>query len=134
MYGGAYRWIMNSLKSAARQAKQRLRTDFWGKCQSDITATTMEAERMGRNAGKVKSSLYTKVKSVIKGETPDEFYIKVKTLLDEHGEVSDAIGRLTDKEYFATLGYEERQRYTMELSAKYLAALEKYRREKESGI
>lgn len=125
---------MNNLKAAARQAKQRLRTDFWGKCQNDIAATAEQAERQGRNAVKVKSSLYTKVRSVIKGETPDEFYIKVKTLLDEHGEVSDAIGRLTDKEYFSALNYEERQRYTMELSSKYLAALEKYRREKESGI
>ena len=125
---------MNNLKAAARQAKQRLRTDFWGKCQNDITATAEQAEKQGRNAVKVKSSLYTKVRSVIKGETPDEFYLKVKTLLDEHGEVSDAIGRLTDKEYFSTLNYEERQRYTMELSSKYLAALEKYRREKESGI
>ena len=125
---------MNSLKTAARQAKQRLRTDFWSKCQSDILTVTADAERRGQNAGKIKSSLYTRVKNVIKGEAPDEFYLKVKTLLDEHGEVSDAIGRLTDKEYFSTLNYEERQRYTMELSAKYLAALEKYRREKESGI
>ena len=125
---------MESLKKAAKQAKQRLRTDFWGKCQSDILAYERDAEKRGQNPVKVKSHLYSKVKSVVKGETVDEFYLKVKTLLDEHGEVSDAIGRLTDKQYFSTLGYEERQRYTMELSAKYLAALEKYRREKESGI
>ena len=125
---------MNSLKAAARQAKQRLRTDFWGKCQSDILEYERNATARGQNAVKVKSHLYTKVKSAIKGETPDEFYLKVKTLLDEYGEVSDAIGRLTDKQYYATLSYEERQRYTMQLSAKYLAALEKYRREKESGI
>ncbi len=125
---------MNSLKSAAKQAKQRLRTDFWSKCQSDIAAVTADAQKRGRNAGKVKSDLYAKVKSSIKGEVYDDFYLKVKALLDEYGEVSDAIGRLTDKQYFATLNYEERQRYTMELSAKYLAALEKYRKEKDSGI
>lgn len=125
---------MNSLKSAARQAKQRLRTDFWNKCSEDISAQTADAEARGQNAGKVRNELYTKVRKVIKGETQDDFYLKVKCLLDEHGEVSDAIGRLTDKQYYATLNYEERQRYTMELSAKYLAALEKYRKEKESGI
>ena len=54
--------------------------------------------------------------------------------MDEYGETSDAIGRLTDREYFNTLSYEERQRYTMELSGKYLAALEKYRKEKESAL
>lgn len=125
---------MDNLKLAAKQAKQRLRTDFWGKCKSDISVTAQQAEKRGQNVGKVKSSLYSKVKSVIKGEVPDEFYLKVKRLLDEHGEVSDAIGRLTDKAYYSTLNYEERQRYTMELSTKYLSALEKYRREKESGI
>ncbi len=125
---------MDNLKLAAKQAKQRLRTDFWGKCKTDISITAEEAGKRGQNVGKVKSHLYTKVKNVIKGEAPDEFYLKVKRLLDEYGEVSDAIGRLTDKQYFSTLGYEERQRYTMELSAKYLAALEQYRREKESGI
>ena len=126
--------MVNSLKTAARQAKQRLRTDFWSKCQSDIQSFTDDAQRRGQNANKVRNGLYTKVKSAIKGEAPDEFYLKVKTLLDEHGEVSDAIGRLTDRELFSTLSYEERQRYTMELSSKYLVALEKYRKEKESGI
>ena len=67
----------------------------------------------------------------IKGSAPDEFYLKVKAMLDECGEVSDAIGRLTDKAYYATLSYEEKQRYNLELSARYLAALERYRKERE---
>ncbi|MDE6075580.1 MAG: hypothetical protein K2G26_04005, partial [Clostridia bacterium] len=100
----------------------------------DVDTTAREAEKNGKNAGKVKSHLYDKVKSVIRGEAEDEFYLKVKKLLDEYGETSDAIGRLTDREYFNTLSYEERQRYTMELSSKYLAALEKYRKEKESAL
>ena len=96
--------------------------------------TARQAEMNGKNASRVKSHLYERVRSVIRGEEEDEFYLKVKKLLDEHGEVSDALGRLTDREYFQTLSYEERQRYTMELSAKYLAALEKYRKEKESAL
>ena len=75
--------------------------------------------------------MLSRVKSVIKGEEKDEFYLKVKELLDTYGEVSDAIGRLTDREKYEKLSYEEQQRYTMELSSKYLEALEKYRREKE---
>ena len=67
------------------------------------------------------------------GEKEDEFYLKVKKMLDSEGEVSDAIGRLTDKQYFDTLSYEEKQRYTLELSNKYLAALQKYRKEKLFG-
>lgn len=125
---------MDDLRTMAKQAKKRLGTDFWRRCKEDVDTTAKEAEKCGKNPVKVKSHLYNKVKSVIRGEEEDGFYLKVKALLDEHGEVSDAIGRLTDKEYFRTLSYEERQRYTMELSAKYLAALEKYRKEKESAI
>lgn len=125
---------MDDLKIMAKQAKRRLATDFWRQCKEDVDLTAKEAERQGKNAVKVKSHLYGKVKKAIRGQTDDEFYLKVKKLLDEYGEVSDAIGRLTDKEYFETLSYEERQRYTMELSSRYLEALEKYRREKEAAI
>ena len=125
---------MDDIKLMAKQAKRRLGTDFWKKCKADVDDTARRAEECGKNASKVKSHLYDKVKSVIRGEEVDSFYLQVKKLLDEHGEVSDAIGRLTDAEYYKTLSYEERQRYTMELSSKYLAALEKYRKEKESGV
>lgn len=45
--------------------------------------------------------------------------------------MSDAIGRLTDREYYNSLSYEEKQRYTLALSEKYLRALERFRRESE---
>ncbi|MGN0818333.1 MAG: hypothetical protein ACI4L9_05120 [Candidatus Coproplasma sp.] len=122
---------MDDLKSVARQAKQRLKSDFWRKCKSDVDKSALAAREQGLNESKVKSRLYGKVKSSIKGEESDEFYLKVKDILDTYGEVSDAIGRLTDREYYTTLSYEERQKYTLELSSKYLAALEKYKREKE---
>ena len=56
---------------------------------------------------------------------------KVKNLLLTEGEVSDAIGRLTDRAYYETLSYAEKQRYNLELSGKYLAALERFKREYE---
>ena len=54
--------------------------------------------------------------------------------MEEEGEVSDAIGRLTDREYYDRLSYEDKQRYTFQLSSKYLQALEKYKKEKELGL
>ena len=59
---------------------------------------------------------------------------EIKKILDEEGEVYDIIGRLTDKQYFATLNYEEKQRYTLSLSEKYLKALERYKKEKAIGL
>ena len=119
------------MKCVARQAKQRLKTNFWQQCKDDVDKSALQAKEMGLNENKVKTRLYGKVKSSLKGEEKDEFYQRVKALLDEYGEVSDAIGRLTDKDLYETLSYEERQRYNLELSAKYLQALEKYRHEKE---
>ena len=52
-------------------------------------------------------------------------------MLLAEGEVSDAIGRLTDRSYYDTLTYEEKQRYTLTLSERYLKALERFRRESE---
>lgn len=125
---------MEDIKNIARAAKQRLKSNFWDECKKNVEAGTTLAVQRGFNERKVKSTLCAKVKDHIKGEKSDEFYLKVKTLLDTEGEVSDAIYRLTDREYFDSLSYEEKQRYTLRLSAQYLQALEKYRREKELGF
>ncbi len=125
---------MEDIKNLAHAAKQRLKNNFWEDCRKNLDEGAMQAKALGLNETKVKSTLQTRVKSEIKGEKQDGFYLKVKNLLDAEGEVSDAIGRLTDKEYYDTLSYEEKQRYTLSLSANYIKALEKYRREKELGI
>ena len=106
---------METLKGLARQAKQRLKNNFWENCKDNIKQGELQAKNLGLNESKVKSYIGTKVQREIKGQTPDEFYLKVKAMLDECGEVSDAIGRLTDKDYYATLSYEERQRYHLDI-------------------
>ena len=125
---------MDDIKNMARAAKQRLKNNFWEDCKRNLDAGAYQAREQGLNEVKVKSTLHGRVKSEIKGEKQDEFYLKVKRLLEEEGEVSDALGRLTDRVYYDTLSYEEKQRYTMQLSNKYLKALEKYRKEKEIVI
>lgn len=121
---------MDNLKFMARAAKQRLKTNFWDERKRDVNETAMRARECGINENAVKNSMYGKIKEELKGVREDEFYLKVKELLDNEGEVSDAIGRLTDREYYETLTYEEKQRYNLQMSAKYLAALERYRKEK----
>lgn len=128
------RFYMDNIKEMARAAKQRLKNNFWDECKRNLDEGTFQARERGLNEGKVKSTLKGRVKNEIKGEKQDEFYLKVKSLLEREGEVSDALGRLTDRAYYDTLSYEERQRYTLKLSEKYLQALEKYRREKSLGL
>ncbi len=123
---------MGDLKALARAAKQRLKNDFWNDCKKNFDQNADSARQRGVSEIKVKSTMKGKVISAIRGEKDDEFYLRVKKMLDEEGEVSDAIGRLTDADYYQTLSYEEKQRYTLELSNRYLSALAKYRREKET--
>lgn len=125
---------MEDLKNIAKAAKNRLKTNYWADCKENIEKNALNAKINGLNEAHAKSTFKDKVKCEISGEKQDEFYLRVKNLLDSEGEVSDAIGRLTDKEQYANLSYEEKQRYNLELSSKYLAALNRYKKEKSAGI
>lgn len=118
-----------TLKMLAKEAKTRMKKGFWEKCERDLDACRRDARAQGISESKAEHYFVGKVTDAIRGDTPDAFYLKVKKLLTEEGEVSDAIGRLTDKTYYATLSYEEKQRYNLELSEKYLEALKRFRRE-----
>lgn len=122
---------MDDIKKMARAAKNRMKSNFWEECRKSMDETGEKAKSLGIGETRAKSAVSRRVKSEIRGEKEDGFYLRVKEMLDREGEVSDAIGRLTDREVYDKLSYEEKQRYNLELSAKYLAALEKYRKEKE---
>ena len=120
-----------TLKSLAREAKMRMKRGFWEKCERDLEECRRDARAQGISESKMERYFVGKVSDAIRGETPDDFYLKVKKLLLEEGEVSDAIGSLTVRAYYDSLSYEEKQRYTLELSEKYLEALKRFRRECE---
>ena len=120
-----------SLRDEARLAKCRIKSGFWTECQENMDAQMEKARQQGLNESKAGRFFKAQVEAEIEGKKEDEFDIKVKQMLLSEGEVSNAIGRLTDKEYYETLSYEEKQRYTLTLSEKYLRALEKFRAECE---
>ncbi len=121
----------NSLRDEARRAKMRIKNGFWKECQKDLQCQLEKARENGVNESKAGRFFAEKVSQQIAGKKEDEFYLRVKQMLLSEGEVSDAIGRLTDKPYYDTLTYEEKQRYTLSLSEKYLRALERFRKECE---
>lgn len=127
---------LKSLKQYCKEAKKRLKSGFWQNYHKNLDAELARAEEKGISTSKVKEYYAYKISGDIKNTKDefDEFYKKVKKLLDEEGEVSNAIGRLTDKEHFDTLSYEEKQRYTLSLSEKYLQAVERYKKEKSLEI
>lgn len=123
-----------TLKEEARRAKSRIKSGFWQECKEDIDEQIEKARQQGLNESKVSRFFQNQVSVRISGEKEDEFYLKVKDMLLSEGEVSDAIGRLTDKEYYESLSYEEKQRYNLALSEKYLRALERFRKECEFDV
>ena len=120
-----------SLREEARRAKARMKQGFWLECKEDMQEKLEKAREAGVNESKAGRYFAAQVSAKIAGEKEDEFYLRVKQMLLSEGEVSDAIGRLTDKPYFDTLSYEDKQRYTLSLSEKYLRALERFRKECE---
>lgn len=120
-----------TLKTLAKEAKMRMKKGFWERCEEELDERRASAREQGISESRMERYFVDKVSDSIRGETPDGFYLKVKKMLLEEGEVSDAIGRLTDREYYETLSYDEKQRYTLELSQKYLAALERFKKEYE---
>lgn len=120
-----------TLREEARRAKTRIKNGFWKECKKDMLESIELARIQGVNESKAGRYFAERIEAKIAGEKEDAFYIKVKEMLLSEGEVSDAIGRLTDKPYYDTLSYEEKQRYTLSLSEKYLRALERFRRECE---
>lgn len=125
-----------SLKQYCKEAKKRLKTGFWKNYHNDLNEEIERAEQVGINATKVRDYYANKFENTVKvsNTTDEDFYKKVKELLDTEGEVSNAIGRLTDKDYFNSLSYDERQRYTLSLSERYVKAVERYKKEKSMEL
>ena len=120
-----------SLREEARRAKNRIKSGFWAECREDMDEHLERAREQGLNESKAGRYFAAQVTAKVEGKKEDEFYLRVKEMLLLEGEVSDAIGRLTDRAYYDTLSYEEKQRYTLTLSEKYLRALERFRKEYE---
>ena len=122
------------MKTLAKEAKIRMKKGFWQQREEELTNERTHAKEQGLNESKMERYFQQKVATEIKGDDPDEFYLRVRDMLLSEGEVSDAIGRLTDRAYYDTLSYSEKQRYTLELSERYLRALERFKREYEFEI
>lgn len=121
-----------SFKNVAKEAKRRLKSGFWENCKDELSAELARARDAGVSESRACRYFTGKVSCTIRGGGEDDaFYARVKNMLLAEGEVSDAIGRLTDRAYYNSLSYEERQRYTLALSERYLKALERFRRERE---
>lgn len=126
-----------SLKQYCKDAKKRLKNGFWQEYFDSREKIIEKAQLNGGSPEKVKEYLDSRLSSKIRdqiNETDEKFYEKVKKILLEEGEIPNAIGRLTNKSEFELLSYDERQRYTLSLSERYVKAVERFNYEKSLGI
>ncbi len=126
----------STLKKIAKDAKVRMKSGFWQRSMEEVNISKEYAKTNGLNESTVITFYREKFKSELREKNVEEenFYKKVKEILDTHGEVSDILGRLADKEYLQTLSYEQRQKYLLSLSENYRKALIRYKKEKELGL
>lgn len=124
---------MEDLKFIAKEAKKRLKTGFWEEHKDKIGSIKEIAKTEGiKTSNIVKYYQTTVIREVkYKADETENFYEKVKSILDSVGEVSDIISRLIDTDTYNKLPYDRKQKYVMELSEKYREALKRYKREKK---
>ncbi len=112
-----------TLKIAAKEAKERLKSGFWQTYGAEIARA-----RANGVSGTEAIAYFSRTAEEDGKETA--FYCKVKEILDRSGEVSDILGRLAEKERYEKLDYVAKQRYMLELSDRYQRALARYKKER----
>ena len=127
--------IVKSIKAAAKEAKQRLKSRFWEDYRREVESGVKKAEAEGLAPSGVENYFRKMAVRMVNkpAENEEAFYNEVKTMLDEEGaRPSDALDRLMDKKLFYSLDYVQRERYLFVLSEKYLKCLARY--DEERGI
>ena len=127
--------IVKSIKAAAKEAKQRLKSRFWEDYRREVESGVKKAEAEGLAPSGVENYFRKMAVRMVNkpAENEEAFYNEVKTMMDEEGaRPSDALDRLMDKKLFYSLDYVQRERYLFVLSEKYQACLSRY--DEERGI
>ncbi|MBQ3166088.1 MAG: hypothetical protein IJC01_01995 [Clostridia bacterium] len=124
---------MDELRTLAKQAMRRMKSGFWEANNEKFAEFMKTFKSDGMSTSKIIEyyMIYTNQEKSPKLDKTEVFYLKVKKILDTDGEVSNMIGRLIEKDIYDSLSYEHKQKYIMELGAKYRAALERYKKEKQ---
>lgn len=95
-----------SIKSAAKEAKMRLKSRFWQDYKRDLDEGVKIAKEEGIGESGVKTYFKNKVVKNVRGTSEEEekFYSQVKEMLDKKGSrPSDALDLLMNKREFLSL-------------------------------
>lgn len=121
------------IKNLAKQAKERLKSHFWEDYKENLDKKVAIAKEEGENTSSVIRYYKNQASKIIIGKdvVSEDFYQRVKSILDTYGEVSDVIGRLCDTESMKNMNFQQRERYLCEIATQYRSAKERYDEEKK---
>lgn len=120
----------DEIKSMAKRAKKRMQKGFWRDYRENVEDVVDSVGVCSSEKSEAVRYFRAKAERALDGMEGDEFYLKVKRLLDTVGDASDIIGRLAEPEKMCSMSFQEKQRYLFELSAKYRSCRERYEQEK----
>ena len=122
------------LRKLAQGAMKRMKTGYWQEAKETKSAAKAKAAAEGRDAGSVDNFYRSKFETDLKVKVmpvDDSMYLKVCRMLDRDNDITNPIAELVDKEKYAALDSDGKQRYIMTLSAKYQELSERYHTERK---
>ncbi|MCH5164658.1 MAG: hypothetical protein J1F36_06550 [Clostridiales bacterium] len=129
---------MNELKKRALLAKQRMKMGYWEQMMRDRekliseVGSTYEGKKLVSDYQREKYNREFNV-TVSKHMSRDEqLYEKVRLILESDELIINPIARLIDNSEYDKMDEESKQRYILELSAKFRELKDRYYREKMS--
>ena len=125
---------MSSFKVYAKQAKQRLKNNFWSdvideRNQAKQTREVVEAQSfLVIQKQELKERIYNS-----DFESDEEFYRRVKQILSGEEIVTNPLSVLIDHDAVATMSESQKQAYLLKLSNRFQQAVERYAQEKRQA-
>ena len=125
----------DNFRYLATESKKRMKHGYWTKVINNRNTDINEARIKGQGVDNIYSYYRNKVMSDFYREclpvTDEEvLYSKVCSILDSDDNVTNILGVLMDKDYYAKLESEEQARYILKLSRMYIKMKERYHLEK----
>lgn len=131
---------MNELKRRALLAKQRMKMGYWEQMMKDReklineVGSTYEAKKLVSDYQRERYNREFNI-NINKRDSQDEkLYEKVCNILESDELIINPIARLIDESEYEKMDNESKQRYVLELAAKFRELKERYYRENMGKI
>ena len=131
---------ISEIKRRALLAKQRLKMGYWQQMQEERERMCRETADISKleMANAFRKEEFERSNNVALGddfaEKEEKLYVKVREILDRDENVINPIGQLMDRAVYDKLDEANKQRYILELSAKFRQLRDRYYKEKTKYV